>query len=156
MTDRHEDIAWAAEGCRLQWAALCVQFAAAGLTCLSEKPDSLGTAKRIWFRARDMVTEARAKQAAAAAQPCRVGAIPRSRISKDWQQSDSRRPENQVASWQISSVQINSVVGAHRPTLYNCNACLSAVDSSRTARPVRRTITVRIAQLLLALLPHVE
>ncbi|MEO8713918.1 MAG: hypothetical protein ABI369_02790 [Acetobacteraceae bacterium] len=96
LVDHHDEIAHAADGRRLQWNALCAHFAAAGLTDLSGKPASPATARRTWFRVREMVAEARERQAAAAAQPHRIGATPPSRVSKDWRPSGFRQPEQSV------------------------------------------------------------
>lgn len=91
LVNHHDEIAEAAEGRRLRWDALCAQFDAAGLTDLKGKTASPATARRTWFRVREMVADARERQAAAAAQPRRVGATPPSRISKDWRPSGFRQ-----------------------------------------------------------------
>jgi hypothetical protein len=90
LVDHHDEIACAAKGRRLRWVALCAQFTAAGLTDMNGKSASVATARRTWFRVREMVAEAREREASAAAPTKRVGATPPSRISKGWRPSGFR------------------------------------------------------------------
>ena len=84
LVEHHDEIAEATQGRRLRWSALCVRFEEAGLTDLNGRAASPETARRTWLRVRQMVSEARERQAADADRPQRVGAVPPSRLPAKW------------------------------------------------------------------------
>lgn len=92
LVEHHDEIAEASQGRRLRWSALCTCFQEAGLTDLNGRAASPETARRTWLRVRQMVFEARERQAADALCPRRVGAVPPSRLPATWKPDSLAQP----------------------------------------------------------------
>lgn len=93
LVEHHDEIAEATQGRRLRWSALCARFEEAGLTDLKGRAASPETARRTWLRVRQMVSEARERQAADVLRPRRVGVMPPSRLPATW------KPDSLAQSW---------------------------------------------------------
>ena len=128
LKDHHDEIVAAAAGKRLQWESLRAQFEEAGLTDLTGKPPTAKTAKVTWQRVKQTVAQERARQAAEAARPKRVGATPPSRIPHKWRPEEVGSPRPQQASQRSALPAPRARAGPPAPTKANEAAVAEPFD----------------------------
>jgi len=92
FVEHHDEFAAASQHGRIDWIGFCAKAATLGLLDTRGEPPTERNARETWRQARKAVASAREREAARAVQAKRVGAIPPSRLPKDWKPSGFRVP----------------------------------------------------------------